>query len=416
MSKFKLNELVWAKYDLYPWWPAVIKKEVDEQSYEILFCGDDAKAVIPKKQIAKWEKNFDVFTSKIQDKDLLFSIGIALKLQEGIFDFKDHVEFIRKSNKEEIVNEMVEFLNFNQSQIDNLRKPKNNNTFLKRKRALDSDNNNLQSITSNKQPKRSASLFDNVIRSLSSHVEELTKSFSIINELKGRISSKLSKCNKETTVIHPDNISSLSNLLTLTSNNNKNYNELISPYLKCFQFKTKRNDPSSLYTNILNIKTYYNKESYESEIHKYEPIHSLYCNILLGIKYKEVQIKDDKINKNLPSLEVFIDSMKNNKHIIYQGFMFNRIELTNKYTKFQLRKKVREGLKETMQSIFNYIDISFIDVMTGGLDTLCFKMDKQITNEYLYNINAIMNVINAYIFKNKNKMMQERIYDLLLDF
>ena len=409
MSKFKLNELVWAKYDLYPWWPAVIKRESDEHSYEILFCGDDAKAIIPKKQIAKWEKNFDIFTSKIQDKDLLFSIGIALKLQEGIFDFKDHVDFIRKSNKDEIVTEMVEFLNFNQSQIDNLSKPKNSNTFLKRKRALDSD-----LLSSNKQPKRSVSLFDNVLRSLSTHVDELKKSFSIINELKGRISSKLSKCSKDTVVIHPDNISSLSNLLTLTSNNDKNDNELISPYLKCFQFKTKRNDPSSLYTNILNIKNCYNKERYDNEIRKYEKIHLLYCDILSNLKYKEVQGRD--VNANLPSLEIFIDCMKNNKHVMYQGFMFNRIELTNKYTKFHLRKKVRDGMKEILFSMFNYIEMSFIDVMVGGIDTLCFKMDKQVTSEYIYNINAVMNVINAFIFKNRNEMMQERVYDLSLDF
>lgn len=410
MSKFKLNELVWAKYDLYPWWPAVIKKEVDDHSYEILFCGDDAKAIIPKKQLAKWEKNFDIFTSKIQDKDLLFSIGIALKLQEGIFDFKDHVDFIRKSNKDEIVTEMVEFLNFNQSQIDNLSKPKNNNTFLKRKRALDSDN----LLSSNKQPKRSVSLFDNVLRSLSTHVDELKKSFAIITELKGRISSKLSKCSKDTVVIHPDNISSLSNLLTLTSSNDKNYNELISPYLKCFQFKTKRNDPSSLYSNILNIKNCYNKESYDNEIRKYEKIYKLYCDILSNLKYKEVQGRD--VNNNLPSLEIFIDCMKNNKHVMYQGFMFNKIDLTNKYTKFQLRKKVRDGLKEILFSMFDYIEITFIDVLVGGLDTLCFKMDKQVTSDYLYNINAVMNVLNAFILKNKNEMMQERVYDLSLEF
>ena len=54
--------------------------------------------------------------------------------------------------------------------------------------------------------------------------------------------------------------------------------------------------------------------------------------------------------------------------------------------------------------------------MVGGIDTLCFKMDKQVTSEYIYNINAVMNVINAFIFKNRNEMMQERVYDLSLDF
>ena len=108
MNKFKQNELVWAKFDDYPWWPGVIKREVPPSQFEILFCGDDAKALIPKKYIAKWENNFDQLTSKIEDKDLLFSVGIALKLQEGIFDFKDHVEFITNSNKEEIVKEIVD--------------------------------------------------------------------------------------------------------------------------------------------------------------------------------------------------------------------------------------------------------------------------------------------------------------------
>ena len=60
--------------------------------------------------------------------------------------------------------------------------------------------------------------------------------------------------------------------------------------------------------------------------------------------------------------------------------------------------------------------MSFIDFIVKGIDTLCFKMDKQVTSEYIYNINAVMNVINAFIFKNRNEMMQERVYDLSLDF
>lgn len=434
MNKFKQNELVWAKFDDYPWWPGVIKREVPPSQFEILFCGDDAKALIPKKYIAKWEKNFDQLTSKIEDKDLLFSVGIALKLQEGIFDFKDHVEFITNSNKEEIVKEMIEFLNFNQSEIDNIKHQKSNDTFLKRKRTI----NKKENLLIHPEPNQNkAGLIDSIYQSIAGDITQLTKSLNIINEYKGKITSKLAKCQKDRTVISKNNLESIDGLIDITSQHvDKSFSNLISPYIPLLDFQINQNNPFLFYGNIKTIKSLYNKELYEESLNKYKNIYDLTCAILEKLEFgksnsflpeeeKNVEMiqagrknSENDLMNEVPniSLQKFFDSVNDNQHLIYKGYKFRANEITNKHTKHFYRKRIKDALIDVFVDSFYYIEHSFLNNIAGGLEVLCSKIDKKIELDYVSNIEIIMNITNTYINGNKTSLTQEKHYDLSLDF
>lgn len=434
MNKFKQNELVWAKFDDYPWWPGVIKREVPPSQFEILFCGDDAKALIPKKFIAKWEKNFDQLTSKIEDKDLLFSVGIALKLQEGIFDFKDHVEFITNSNKEEIVKEMIEFLNFNQNEIDNIKHQKNNDTFLKRKRMI----NKKEDVIIHPEPnKNKAGLIDSIYQPIAGDIAELNKSLNIINEYKGRITSKLAKCQKDKTIISKNNIKSIDGLIDITTQQvDKYFSNLISPYFPLLDFQINQNNPFLFCGNIKTIISLYNKELFEESLNKFKNIYDLICTILEKIefgksnsslpeedkdgemlKFRGKNNENDLMNEvpNI-SLQKFIDSVNDNQHLIYKGYKFRANEITNKHTKHNYRKKVKDALIDVFADIFYYLEPNFLANIAGGLEFLCSKIDKKIEIYYVSNIEIIMNITNTYINHNKSSLTQEKHYDLSLNF
>jgi len=154
MENFNVGEVVWAKIRGYPWWPGYIKGIEDdnkEKKYIVQFIGDNTFSNIPKKQLAKFEKEYDVH-SNTKKKDLKESIKIALdmyKNKKGI-DFleKSHNLLKRKFKKEndDDDNENDENSDNNSSSINNSsNSDKNNSETNNNLNNRNKSNNNLNS-------------------------------------------------------------------------------------------------------------------------------------------------------------------------------------------------------------------------------------------------------------------------------
>ena len=82
MENFNVGEIIWAKIRGYPWWPATItgtKDDSREKMYRVSFIGDKTFANLPKKFLAKFEKEFKNY-SNTKQKKLVESIKEAKKM------------------------------------------------------------------------------------------------------------------------------------------------------------------------------------------------------------------------------------------------------------------------------------------------------------------------------------------------
>ena len=97
-DSFGVGEIVWAKVRGYANWPATIKSIVDEnkeKKHEVVFFGDNTKAVLPRKSLAKFEEEFKVFSKTKKQK---CKIGIA-KAAEA---------YMKKRGKNEAMSEFLD--------------------------------------------------------------------------------------------------------------------------------------------------------------------------------------------------------------------------------------------------------------------------------------------------------------------
>ena len=116
---FSLYEMVWAKIGDFPYWPGWIENIKKNNTYEVYFFGEDTKGELDEKLILKWS-NFEKLTNNITEinddnKNLLFAIYIALNAYNKEKDLFNHESYIKKFNqkeKENIIKECFEFLNF----------------------------------------------------------------------------------------------------------------------------------------------------------------------------------------------------------------------------------------------------------------------------------------------------------------
>jgi hypothetical protein len=96
MENFNVGEVVWAKIRGYPWWPGYIRGIEDdnkEKKFVVQFIGDNTFSNIPKKQLGKFEKEYEIH-SNTKKKDLKESIKIALDMYKN----KKGIDFLEKSN------------------------------------------------------------------------------------------------------------------------------------------------------------------------------------------------------------------------------------------------------------------------------------------------------------------------------
>jgi hypothetical protein len=114
-----VGELVWAKFSNYPYWPGYIKKILDNNTFEVYYFGDDEKSVEPKDKLKKWREYFDeAIKGNIEDDNYLFSLGVAMMVQERDQRVRNHKQFINNVTpvqKKEIIDEMKEFLLFSKN-------------------------------------------------------------------------------------------------------------------------------------------------------------------------------------------------------------------------------------------------------------------------------------------------------------
>ena len=413
---FKLNELVWVKYDTYPWWPGVIKKDISSLEYEILFCGDDLKAKILKTNIAKWEKNFDKFTKQVTDNELLFAIGIALKLQENMFDFKDHSDFISQTNKQEVIEEVKEFLSFNhdepaqpqqqQQQPQQQQQQQQHVEYLNKKR-----NNKDHEVTLLKDE-----TITDIINSFNSIVHSLPLKLKKVNDLKNKISSRLTRSSLLHCKILSDNITTLSNLPSLThSFIHKSFPLQIAPFLPSLHLPS--NTPHQLLlTHLLNIQSLYQKDNIATHTNQYETIYDIFCTILTKINNLD-RTSDNEETQAFPSLTDFIECVYKNNALVYCGVKFRVHELTNKHIKYKVRVQVRQVLFDIMKEMFTYLEKKFVVNVVGFLECLCAKVDPRVARDYFVNVEVVINTLHSYTKVNTKLGFDiHNIYNLNLNY
>lgn len=76
MTKFQRDQLVLAKLQGHPWWPAFIKN-INEEIYEVIYFGDYSKSFLKAKQIKPFYLNFK---TQAGGKKLQKAINMALKV------------------------------------------------------------------------------------------------------------------------------------------------------------------------------------------------------------------------------------------------------------------------------------------------------------------------------------------------
>ena len=414
-SAFKLNELVWVKYDTYPWWPGVIKKDISSLEYEILFCGDDVKAKILKTNIAKWEKNFDKFTKQVTDNELLFAIGIALKLQENMFDFKDHSDFISQTNKQEVIEEVKEFLSFNHDEPEpQQQQSKEHVEYLNKKRNKDSPNKQIEpTTTATPLPPPKEENITDIITSFNNIVNNLPLKLKKVNEIKHKISSRLTRTSFHSKVL-PDNITTLSNLPSLTNTFiHKSFPLQIAPFLSSLHLPSNTSH-QLLLSHLLNIQSLYQKEDIATHTNQYETIYDIFGTILN--KLNNLDRTNDEA-QSLPPLTDFIECIYKNIAIVYCGIKFRVHELTKKHIKFKVRVQIRKILFDIMKEMFAYLEKKFIVNVIGFLECLCAKIDPRIAGDYFMNVEVIINTLHSYTKVNtKLGFAINNIYNLNLNY
>ena len=118
-QQFRAGELVWAKFSNYPYWPGYIKKILDNNTFEVYYFGDDEKSIEPKDKLKKWREYFDeAIKGNIDDENYLFSLGVAMMVQERDQRVRNHKQFINNvtpEQRKEIIDEMKEFLLFSKN-------------------------------------------------------------------------------------------------------------------------------------------------------------------------------------------------------------------------------------------------------------------------------------------------------------
>ena len=183
MENFNVGEVVWAKIRGYPWWPGLIRGIEDdnkEKKFIVQFIGDNTFSNIPKKQLAKFEKEYDIH-SNTKKKDLKESIKIALDMYKN----KKGIDFLEKSHnflKRKFKKDFDDDDNFSEisSSGNNSSSEKNNfdNNINKNKSNFNSNNNNKENLFnninySNKRKKRDEKNGTEILNKISLYLHKI---------------------------------------------------------------------------------------------------------------------------------------------------------------------------------------------------------------------------------------------------
>jgi hypothetical protein len=108
---FKEEDIIWARLDKNPWWPAIIisiqpSEMKNENIYQIALIKNNTQTLLKLSDISNFKKNFEKY-SKTKNKELLEAINLAKEIydmeeNQKIPRIKSLIEEIKINKKEKI--------------------------------------------------------------------------------------------------------------------------------------------------------------------------------------------------------------------------------------------------------------------------------------------------------------------------
>ena len=363
-TQFRAGELVWAKFSNYPYWPGYIKKILDNNTFEVYYFGDDEKSIEQKDKLKKWREYFDeAIKGNIEDDNYLFSLGVAMMVQEKDQRVRNHKQFINNvtpEQKREIIDEMKEFLLF-------------------------SKNGNAKNILLRRGKKKPTITTKDLLKDIKPMKDQIDKSFS---ELK-KILDKYNNTMKEDThkLLGRKTSLALSTANMSLRKYNKKYQEIIEPFKKNIFDNLDTEEPSKLITPLGEYLKKLKKQKLSRNCLNFYEIHNLFIDIFRNIFGLEINI----------SVEEFYIYLRKNQNIpvgkkrIYNEKLFNDSK----------RMFYRTLLSKFISSIYFYIPNELIDILVGHIETYCWNSNNSKLNDDY--INIIEKVVNQIIENNKER-------------
>ena len=363
-TQFRAGELVWAKFSNYPYWPGYIKKILDNNTFEVYYFGDDEKSIEQKDKLKKWREYFDeAIKGNIEDDNYLFSLGVAMMVQEKDQRVRNHKQFINNvtpEQKREIIDEMKEFLLF-------------------------SKNGNAKNILLRRGKKKPTITTKDLLKDIKPMKDQIDKSFS---ELK-KILDKYNNTMKEDThkLLGRKTSLALSTANMSLRKYNKKYQEIIEPFKKNIFDNLDTEEPSKLITPLGEYLKKLKKQKLSRNCLNFYEIHNLFIDIFRNIFGLEINI----------SVEEFYIYLRKNQNIpvgkkrIYNEKLFNDSK----------RMFYRTLLSNFISSIYFYIPNELIDILVGHIETYCWNSNNSKLNDDY--INIIEKVVNEIMENNKER-------------
>lgn len=363
-QQFRVGELVWAKFSNYPYWPGYIKKILDNNTFEVYYFGDDEKSIEQKDKLKKWREYFDeAIKGNIEDDNYLFSLGVAMMVQERDQRVRNHKQFINNvtpEQKKEIIDEMKEFLLF-------------------------SKNGNAKNILLRRGKKKPAITTKDLLKDIKPMKEQIDKSFSELKKILDKYNNTIKEDNNK--MIGRKTSLALSTANMSLRKYNKKYQEIIEPFKKNIFDNLNTEEPSKLITPLSEYLKKLKKQKLSRNCLNFYEIHNLFIDIFRKIFGLEINI----------SVEEFYIYLRKNQNIpigkrrIYNEKLFNDSK----------RMFYRNLLVKFISSIYFYIPNELIEILVGYIETYSWNYNNSKLNDDY--INIIEKVVNEIMENNKER-------------
>ena len=363
-QQFRVGELVWAKFSNYPYWPGYIKKILDNNTFEVYYFGDDEKSVEPKDKLKKWREYFDeAIKGNIEDDNYLFSLGVAMMVQERDQRVRNHKQFISNvtpEQKKEIIDEMKEFLLF-------------------------SKNGNAKNILLRRGKKKPSIATKDLLKDIKPMKDQIDKSFSELKKILEKYNNTIKYANNK--MLGRKTSLALSTANMSLRKYNKKYQEIIEPFKGSIFDKLDTQEPSKIITPLSDYLKKLKKLKLSRNCLSYYEIHNLFIDLFRNLFGVEINI----------SVEEFYIYLRKNQNIpIGKKRLYNE-KLSNE----SKRNFYRNLLVKFISSIYFYIPNDFIEGMVGYIETYCWNTNNSKLNDDY--INIIEKVVNTIMQNNRER-------------
>ena len=362
-QQFRVGELVWAKFSNYPYWPGYIKKIYDNNTFEVYYFGDDEKSIEPKDKLKKWREYFDeAIKGDIEDENYLFSIGIAMMVQEKDQRVRNHKQFLKNVTQEqrkEIIEEMKEFLLF-------------------------SKNGNAKNILLRRGKKKPTLTTKDLLKDIKPLKDQIDKS---ANELKKILGKYKDSFNDSKKLLGRKTQLALSNANLSLKKYSTKYKEIIEPFKSCIFDKYNTEEPSQLIAPLGDYLKKLKKQKLSRNCLSYFEIYNLLKDILINVFGYDPKL----------SVEEFYVYIRKNQYIsVGKKHLHNeKLAIDSK------RIFYRNLINKLISSIYFYLPSDFIDRFVGYIETTCWSLNSSKLNEEY--INIVEKVINEIMNFNKER-------------